>query len=131
MENAINIAASSDTISLVSLITQASLLVQLVMLILLLASVISWTMIFNKHYSLKSALRSADDFEDDFWSGGNMDTLYQDWTSSRHKNTSGMAAIFVAGYREYTRLSDKGSVDRGDMLDAVHRAMRGGAESRG
>ena len=123
MENAINIAASGDSISLLSLVTEASLLVQLVMLILLLASIVSWTMIFSKHYRLKSALKTADSFEDDFWSGGDMATLYQQWTG-RRSDAQGMAAIFVAGYREFTRLSKKGAVDRADMLDAVHRAMR-------
>lgn len=123
MENAINIAASSDSISLLSLVTEASLLVQLVMLSLLVASVISWTMIFSKHYRLKSALKAANNFEDDFWSGGDMTNLYQQW-AGRRKNAEGMAAIFVAGYREFTRLSKKGAVDRADMLDAVHRAMR-------
>ncbi len=123
MENAINIAASNDSISMLSLITQASLLVQLVMLSLLLASIVSWAMIFSKHYRLKNALKIADEFEDDFWSGGDMTTLYQQW-SGRRNDTEGMAAIFVAGYREFTRLSKKGAVDRADMLDAVQRAMR-------
>ena len=123
MENAINIAASSDSISLLTLISEASLLVQLVMLLLLLASIVSWTMIFSKHYRLQSALKTADSFEDDFWSGGDMATLYQQWTGRRN-DAEGMASIFVAGYREFTRLSKKGAVDRGDMLDAVHRAMR-------
>jgi biopolymer transport protein TolQ len=123
MENAINIAASNDSISLLSLIAEASLLVQLVMLSLLLASIVSWAMIFSKHYRLKSALKTADEFEDDFWSGGDMATLYQQW-SGRRSDAQGMAAIFVAGYREFTRLTKKGEVDRGDMLDAVQRAMR-------
>ena len=60
MENAINIAAPGDSISILTLITQASLLVQLVMLSLLLASIVSWTMIFSKHYRLKSAFKIAD-----------------------------------------------------------------------
>ncbi len=123
MGNAINIAAPGDSISLLALISEASLLVQLVMLILLLASIVSWTMIFSKHYRLQSALRTAESFEDDFWSGGDMATLYQQWTG-RRKDTQGMASIFVAGYREFTRLSNKGETDRGDILDAVHRAMR-------
>jgi len=108
---------------LLSLITQASLLVQLVMLSLLLASIVSWTMIFSKHYRLKSAIKTADSFEDDFWSGGDMTTLFQQW-SGRRNDAQGMAAIFVAGFREFSRISKKGAVDRTDMLDAVHRAMR-------
>ena len=123
MENAINIAAPGDSISILSLITQASLLVQLVMLSLLVASIVSWTMIFSKHYRLKSAFKIADEFENDFWSGGDMTSLFQQW-SGRRTDAQGVAAIFVAGFREFSRLSKKGAVDRADMLDAVHRAMR-------
>lgn len=123
MENAINLASQQDTISILALVMEASLLVQLVMLILLLASLVSWTMIFSKYFSIKAASRAADEFEDDFWSGGDMDTLFQDW-AGRGQLPEGMASIFVAGYREYTRLGAKANVGRQDMLDAVHRAMR-------
>ena len=123
MENAINLASQQDTISILALVLEASLLVQLVMLILLLASLVSWTMIFSKYFSIKAASRAADDFEDDFWSGGDMDTLFLGW-AGRGRQPEGMASIFVAGYREYTRLGAKANVGRQDMLDAVHRAMR-------
>ncbi|MGA8262748.1 MAG: protein TolQ [Arenicellales bacterium] len=123
MENAINLAAPHDTISIVTLMTQASLLVQMVLLVLLGASLVSWTMIFSKYFSIKAASRAADDFEDDFWSGGDMDTLFHAW-AGRGRQPEGMASIFVAGYREYTRLGSKANVGRQDMLDAVHRAMR-------
>jgi len=123
MENAIKIAASTDNISIISLIAHASLLVQLVMLGLLLASVLSWTMIFSKHYTLRGAVSAADQFEDDFWSGGDMGELFSKW-SSRRKPVEGMANIFIAGYREYTRLSKKQSIERGEMVDGVQRAMR-------
>lgn len=123
MENAINLASQQDTISILALVMEASLLVQLVMLILLLASLVSWTMIFTKYFSIKAASNAADEFEDDFWSGGDMDTLFQGW-AGRGQLPEGMASIFVAGYREYTRLGAKANVGRQDMLDAVHRAMR-------
>lgn len=123
MENVINIAAPQDTISVISLVLEASLLVQIVMLILLLASLVSWTMIFSKYFRIGAAVRAADDFEDDFWSGGDMDTLFHNW-AGRRKDAEGMASIFVAGYREFTRLSGKGNIARQDLLDAVHRAMR-------
>lgn len=124
MQNAINLAAPHDTISIVALITQASLLVQVVLLILLLASLVSWTMIFSKYFSIKAASRAADDFEDDFWSGGDMDTLFQAWAGHGRQTAEGMASIFVAGYREYTRVGSKANVGRQDMLDAVQRSMR-------
>ncbi len=123
MENAIEIAASANTISLLSLIRDASLLVQLVMLLLLLASLVSWTMIFQKWFSLRGLTALADDFEDAFWSGGDLNRLYQEW-AGRRGDAEGMASVFVAGYREFTRLTGKSSVDRGDLVDGVHRAMR-------
>ena len=107
--------------SIIHLIVNASFIVQLVMLLLLLASVVSWTLIFKKSSHLKRLEKGADDFEDDFWSVGDMNRLHQDWSSS---DQSGMAAIFVAGYREYARLAKKGDVARSEMLDGVHRAMR-------
>ncbi len=123
MENAIKIAAANDTISLVSLIAQASLLVQLVMLVLLLASLISWTMIFMKRHAIRDAVNSLEDFEDEFWSGGDMNHLYSQW-SGRRREITGVASIFVAGYREYNRLAGKDDIDRGEMLEGVQRAMR-------
>ncbi len=123
MENAIEIAASGTTLSLLELIRNASLLVQLVMLLLLVASVVSWTMIFHKWFSLRTLVAAADDFEDAFWSGGDLHRLYQEW-SARRSEPEGMASIFVAGYREFTRLSNKTSVDRANLVDGVHRAMR-------
>ena len=109
--------------SIIHLIVNASFIVQLVMLLLLLASVVSWTFIFKKSSHLKRLEKSADDFEDDFWSVGDMNRLHQDWGGSEG-SVNGMAAIFVAGYREYARLAKKGDVARSEMLDGVHRAMR-------
>ena len=123
MDNAIKIAASHDSLSILALMSQASLLVQAVMVMLLLASLISWTMIFNKIYGFKSYTRAADLFEDQFWSGGDMSRLYSEW-AGRDKEPSGISSIFIAGYREFSRLSGKSNIDRGDMIDGVHRAMR-------
>lgn len=123
MESDLAVSAVDNHLSILSLITEASLLVQFVMLILLIASVVSWTMIFSKYFSIKSERRTADRFEEEFWSGGDMNQLYSEW-SGRRKQANGMAAIFLSGYREYSRLSDRGNIDRSDMLDGVHRAMR-------
>ena len=110
-------------LSLIHLIVNASFTVQLVMLILLLASVVSWALIFKKSSQIKRLEKSADEFEDDFWSVGDMNRLHQDWGGS-DESVNGTAAIFVAGYREYTRLAKKGDVARTEMLDGVNRAMR-------
>ncbi len=123
MENVVNIAASPDSISILKLIQEASLLVQLVMLLLLLASLVSWTMIFYKWASFKSLGKTAVQFEEGFWSGGEMNRLYQD-LAGRGKEPEGIANIFVAGYREYNRLSSNATVKRADLVDGVQRAMR-------
>ena len=123
MENAINIAGSDDTLSILNLVQEASLLVQLVLLILLIASLVSWSMIFYKWLSFRGLTRAANAFEDGFWSGGEMNRLYQTW-SKDGRDPEGMANIFVAGYREYNRLSNNATVKRGELVDGVQRAMR-------
>jgi len=109
--------------SIIHLVLNASFVVQLVMLLLLLASLASWALIFKKTSQIKRLEKSAEDFEDDFWSVGDMNRLHHDWGGS-DDSVEGMAAIFVAGYREYTRLAKKGDVARSEMLDGVQRAMR-------
>jgi len=109
-------------LSIIDLIRDASLLVQVVMFILLLASFISWTMIFRKYLSFRQLEASADEFEDEFWSGGDLTRLHQEWSGKR-RELDGMASIFSAGYREFNRLSGK-EIDRGDLVDGVQRAMR-------
>jgi biopolymer transport protein TolQ len=118
-----DLAAPADGgLSVMHLITDASWLVQAVMLILLLASVISWFMIDRKRSSFKRYTRVADDFEDEFWSGGEMSRIYQKWTGEG--SSEGIANIFIAGYREYNRLAQKSGVSRSEMVDGVHRSMR-------
>lgn len=113
-----------STESIFSLILNASFIVQLVMLLLLLASVMSWTLIFKKSSQLKRLSNSADDFEDDFWSVGDMNRLHHSWGGNDRQQTEGMAAIFVAGFREYSRLVQKKGLGRSEIIDGVHRAMR-------
>ena len=97
--------------SIIHLIINASFIVQMVMLILLLASVVSWALIFKKSSHIKRMEKKAEEFEDDFWSVGDMNRLHQDWGGS-DESAVGMAAIFIAGYREYTRLAKKDDVAR-------------------
>lgn len=118
-----SIEVSSESLSVVELILNASFLVQLVMLILLLGSIVSWTTIFNKWTSYKKLRLYSDAFEADFWSGGELNKLYREWSTDENKMV-GMSNIFVAGYREYNRLSSSGNVSRGDLVDGVQRAMR-------
>ena len=113
----------ADSMSIISLISDASLTVQLVMLLLLLASLFSWSIIFSKFFSLRKERRITAKFEKEFWSGGSMVKLYNKWGADT-KNASGMSDIFVSGYREYERLSERGYANNNDLLDGVQRAMR-------
>ena len=117
-----NSLANNDGLSVLGLIADASWLVQLVMLLLFLASVVSWFMIDRKRTSFKRYTRVAEDFEEEFWSGGEMSRIYQKWSSEG--TSEGIVNIFIAGYREYNRLAQKDNVGRSDMVDGVHRSMR-------
>ena len=87
-------------LSILSLITNASVLVQLVMLLLLVVSLMSWNIIFQKRKMLAKARERADEFEERFWSGGDLSSLYSQVTSGRHGN-SGLSVIFEAGFKEF------------------------------
>lgn len=109
-------------LSLIHLIANASFLVQLVMLALLLASVASWTLIFRKRALLRAARRAAEDFEERFWSGKDLVTLYNRITA-KHYSPKGMEKIFEAGFREYARLRKQDLQPR-EVLEGTQRAMR-------
>ena len=108
--------------SLFSLVTRASILVQVVMLILLSASVLSWIVIVLKYKVLKLARAEAIRFEDQFWSGINLSDLYQ---QVKRKNTErrGIAKIFEAGFSEFVR-THKNKTNPEMMLAGVQRSMK-------
>ncbi len=109
--------------SLISLVSRASTLVQLVMLALLAASVLSWIVIFTKHKVLKVARDDAMRFEDQFWSGINLADLYSR-LKKKDSERRGMARIFESGFAEYARLHKRSS-GSGEMLIAgVQRSMK-------
>jgi len=110
-------------LSILSLIIEASVLVQLVMLLLLVTSLFSWNVIFQKHRMLSKARVEAEEFEEKFWSGGDLANLYNQVTSGRHGN-GGMAIIFEAGFKEFARLRKQESVDPMAVLEGAQRAMR-------
>ncbi|RYZ69054.1 MAG: protein TolQ, partial [Lysobacteraceae bacterium] len=105
------------------LIMKASLPVQLIVLLLLAGSVISWVIIFRKARVFSRANRDADDFEGRFWSGAELNKLYAG-TSDRNRVVSGLEAIFEAGFREFARLRDKRKLDPRAQLEGAQRAMR-------
>jgi biopolymer transport protein TolQ len=112
----------SQDLSVVSLITGASTLVQLVLLALLLASMWSWYYIFLKVFILKRAKRMADEFEKNFWSGAELAALYHRANASR--NPGSLERIFEAGFREFTKLTRQPGMDVAVVMDGTRRAMR-------
>lgn len=113
----------ADQMSMWYLIASASVLVQLVMLTLVAASVISWVMIFQRSTALRSAKTALDDFEDRFWSGIDLSKLYRQVTGSPDNN-SGLEQIFRAGFKEFSRMRQQPGVDPEAVMDAVQRSMR-------
>ncbi|WP_299005857.1 protein TolQ [uncultured Shewanella sp.] len=110
-------------ISLVGLFLQASLLVKFVMLTLLALSVVSWGVILQRRKLLTSAKLQADKFEDKFWSGVDLNKLYQE-LSARQESNAGTELLFVAGFKEYARLSQLNGRVPEAVMDGSYRAMR-------
>jgi len=108
--------------SIYHLIANASILVQIVMLILVLASIVSWTMIMSKSRVLRLANKEAAGFEDRFWSGADLATLYEKVSAKRSLN--GMEHIFVAGFKEYIRLHKNRKVSPLSISDTELRSMK-------
>lgn len=108
--------------SILGLIIHASLLVQLVMILLLLASLISWTMIVSKWRIIKDARYAADRFEDEFWSGTDLVSLYEKTKLKRYP--TGMESIFLAGFKEYIRLHQQDKVSPVAIADTALRSMK-------
>lgn len=109
--------------SFLTMISQASVIVQLVLLLLLLASLMSWWVIFQKLFALRIAIRQADDFEKEFWSGADLSHLFMHLTSGRVV-PRGMEKIFEAGFREYNKLKKQAGMDVASIMDGTRRAMR-------
>ncbi|MDP3677957.1 MAG: protein TolQ [Methylotenera sp.] len=114
--------ASSD-MSFFTLIVGASLPVQLVMLILIIISLFSWWYIFIKVAAIKRAERDAEDFENTFWTGGDLNKLYDGIAANRRK-PQGMASIFEAGFKEYARHKQQVRMEVSDVMEGARRAMR-------
>ena len=115
-----------ENLSILALMTNASLLVQAVMAILFIASVISWIMIIQRGLFLGSAERSFRDFEDTFWSGVDLNKLYQELTDRalQSGHVDGIENVFRAGFREFNRLAQMDKADPDAVMEGTDRAMR-------
>jgi biopolymer transport protein TolQ len=112
-----------EKMSIWSLVVNASVVVQLVMLLLMLASILSWVMIFQRHFFLRRTRRLLVAFEERFWSGVDLSTLYRE-VSQESNAESGAENIFRAGLKEYTRLSQQMGSDPDAVMEGVQRGMR-------
>ncbi len=110
-----------NELSLLQLVLEASLLVQMVMLLLLLISIYSWTLIVLKSFSLKKNRRATDYFESRFWKDKDLNALYNDIDSQA---PTGIASIFSAGYQEFVRLRKQPNITPPALVEGSQRAMR-------
>ena len=120
--DAANLGAPTGDLSLITLFLQADIVVKLVMLLLLLASIWVWAIVFEKITSLRRVNRLAAAFEDRFWSGGSLEDLYD---QEGVRPTHPMAAVFGAAMGEWRRSSRVAGADmaRGSVRDRIDRAM--------
>ncbi len=117
--------ANAD-LSVFSLVLQASLPVQLVMLLLIVISIASWATIFKKFQSLRRAGQDTEDFEKAFWSGGDLMQLYDQ--AQKGEYGDGLSKVFESGMREFLKLRQQGRTEASGLLDGARRAMRASSQ---
>jgi len=115
-----------EQLGLMELVLNASITVQLVMAILMLASVISWYMIVNRFIYMRQARDEMYRFEENFWSGVDLAQLYREGNERAADGDPilGMESIFRAGFKEFSRLAQQSEVDSDAVLEGARRAMR-------
>jgi len=106
-----------------TLVSEATLVVQLVMAVLLLASLASWVIIFSRRRALAQFEKRSREFEERFWSGADLGQLY-DQISGGNKQRQGHEVLFEAGFREFTRLREDQRVNADTLAGGAQRAMR-------
>ena len=111
----------NNELNFFTLILNASGVVQLVMLLLVAASVASWAIIIDRARTLKRVRLEAARFESRFWSGGELKELYRRVDADQDE---GVAAVFHAGFREFVRSREQTQMDRGVIIENARRAMR-------
>jgi biopolymer transport protein TolQ len=113
----------TQDLSIIELVANASMVVKLVMALLTFVSVMSWYWIFRKWFAIRDARIRTEKFEREFWSGGDLGTLYQSAVNDRHR-TGALERVFEAGFREFTKLRGQKSLDPATIINGVRRAMR-------
>ena len=105
------------------LIRDASTVVQIVMFILLMASVASWAYIFSKYREIRRAMETSDEFEERFWSGIDLADLYRQLAQEDY-GAEGMENIFLSGFKEFVRLKQQADIAPDAAVEAAQRGMR-------
>ena len=113
----------NEPISILELVLNASVVVQIVMVILILASITSWVMIFQRGFALTAIRRQAEEFEDEFWSGKDLRKVFQE-ISEAEDDPIGVENIFVSGFKEFTRSNQHKEFDADRVMQNVQRALR-------
>lgn len=115
-----------EQLSLLDLVWNASFTVQLVMTILLLASMASWYMIVNRFIYFRNARDEMYRFEERFWSGIDLSQLYREGNEKASDGTAivGMESIFRAGFKEFSRMAQQSEIDSEAVIEGSRRAMR-------
>lgn len=112
-----------EDLSILTLIVQASLVVKVVMAILAGVSFMSWFWIFNKAFSISTARSATSEFEQTFWSGGDITVLFRNIAANRD-SAGPLGRIFEAGYREFSKLHGQKALEAADIINGARRAMR-------
>ena len=111
-----------EQISIFEIVVNASAPVLAILVILTLASLASWVMIFQRWFALRRAIIDMDEFEDHFWSGIDLRQLYSELDGQ--DDLTGIEKVFVAGFKEYGRLTDQSGADTDSIMQGAQRAMR-------
>ena len=117
---------ATQSLSVVQLILDASLPVQLIMALLVAMSVLSWTRILTKAVEVRTARRHTEDFERAFWSGTDLNHIYQQ--VSAKPDGIGMEKIFQSGFAEFLKLRRQPGGELSDIMDGTRRAMKAAAQ---
>ena len=113
----------NQDLSIVQLLLHASWVVQAVVALLIGVSIVSWAAIFRKLFALRRVRTRNETFERDFWSGSNLNELYNT-AAQPHREGGPIERIFASGMREYHKLRERRITDSGALLDGARRAMR-------
>ena len=113
----------TQDLELWTLIVNASIVVKAVLALLIAVSFLSWMYIFRKGFGIRRARAQTDAFEREFWSGNDLQALYQGSVNARHTIGS-LERIFEAGFREFAKLRSQRTSEPSVMVDGARRAMR-------